>query len=143
MYKALRSTSVLEWSNIVKQEPLLADLEVLEMPGLVTAYKDIKSNNVKEMSSHYSFKLYDTYGLDEDAILKLSKALNIVYDEKLLREALDLSRNASRTIDSDEKEGLVKRLKEMKIEPTVDNYKYKYVKKNDTYVFESLPAKVS
>ncbi|KAI4466906.1 alanyl-trna synthetase [Holotrichia oblita] len=142
LYKSLRSTAAIEWSKIVQEQPLLADLEVLEMPGLVTAYKDIKNNNVKEITSSFSFKLYDTYGLDENAISKLSKALNITYDEKLLQKALDLSKNVNRMIDSDEKEGLIKRLKEMKIEPTVDHYKYKYTRKNNTYVFGSLPTKV-
>ncbi|KRT86570.1 tRNA synthetase, partial [Oryctes borbonicus] len=143
LFKSIRSTSLSEWSKIVQHEPLLADLEVLEMPGLVAAYKDIKNNNVREVSSQFSFKLYDTYGLDEDAINKLTGALNIIFDENVLRKTLDHMKGVSRMIDNDRKDELIKEIRKRDIKPTPDHYKYKYVKKDKTYIFNSMSAKVT
>lgn len=113
------------------------------MPGLVSAYKDIMSNNVKEIPVDFAFKLYDTYGLDEETILKLANALNLPYKQEGLKKALEQLKICSKTITNSEKDDLAKRLDAKNIKPTPDAHKYKYVKKNGAYAFNNLPIQVN
>lgn len=69
----------------MENEPKLRDMDVIEMPGLIAACKDIQLHKIKEaqaITPQYGYKLYDTYGLDVVAIGNLARALNLSFDEK-------------------------------------------------------------
>ncbi|KAF5291353.1 hypothetical protein FQA39_LY03504 [Lamprigera yunnana] len=142
-YKTLRSTSAKEWSKIASKDQKLYNLDVIEMPGLPAAYKELASLKTINVSPQLSFKLYDTYGLDEETITKLCEVLNLKFKVQEFREELENAKMRSReqipmrinnkTLDLLQKENVNK---------TEDYYKYKYEKKNGSYDFPILPVKL-
>lgn len=80
IYQELRRNASAEWERIILNDTALANLDVLEMPGLVQAYKDIRSSKIDDLTPQYAYRLYDTFGLDESGITALCKSLNIRFD---------------------------------------------------------------
>lgn len=80
VYKSIRANALTVWDKYVLDDPRLNELDVIEMPGLVAAYKEIKETNLTSFNSEFSYKLYDTYGLDKKTISNLAKCLRIDFD---------------------------------------------------------------
>lgn len=112
------------------------------MPGLVAAYKEIKnlSNNV--IVPAFGFKLFDTYGLDEETIIKVSQALNLQFDIEDFRNEIENAKIRSRQQIASNDYKIYDQLITTKLQTTKDLFKYEYSKKNGNYVFDKLKVKL-
>lgn len=83
LYLQLRVSSLLDWNKLVEKENKLSQLDAVETPGLVAACKDIllhKIHQSGEITPQYAYKLYDTFGLDVETMVKLAKALELKFN---------------------------------------------------------------
>lgn len=80
MYDAIRKSATDSWRKAIETNPSLRELDVTEMPGLVAAYKEINASGIRLITSEFGLKLYDTYGLDVDSIVQLSRCLKLPFD---------------------------------------------------------------
>lgn len=144
VYKSIRSMATKEWYKLSEKEPKLKDLNVLEMPGLVTAYNELISLNTQTISSQLAFKLYDTYGLDEFTIQSLSEALNMKFESEHLKRELELARNRTKLgfLSNNTFESIIQNLTEQNISKTDDSFKYSYCLTNGMYEFKDVDIKV-
>lgn len=122
----------------------MADLDVIEMPGLIKAIKDIQKTTLDTITSKLAFKLYDTHGLDEEIILALAKAMKLKFNvedfQKELNEAKKRSKEIS--IGSAKNSLQIKKIKN-RINPTVDSFKYDYKRnENGDYIFPDLNVEI-
>lgn len=115
----------------------------METPSFVAAYKDVAALGVREIDSKIAFRLYDTFGIDEDSISKLAKALEIKFNlEKLLVE-LENARYRSKKASTQKDDNLYLQLVNEKLPVTDDSFKYFYLKDgNDQYVFKDVDIKL-
>ncbi|KAK4884555.1 hypothetical protein RN001_000826 [Aquatica leii] len=141
-YKLVRSNSAKEWKKILDQQPKLNDLDILEMPGLPTAYKELSLALKNKISPELSLKLYDTYGLDADTILKLSQVLNCQFNVQDFQNELDKVKAKSRQSSAIKDNKIVDKMVKEKVSVTDDSYKYHYQKTNGSYIFFPLKAKL-
>ncbi|GLV40333.1 Alanyl-tRNA synthetase mitochondrial [Carabus blaptoides fortunei] len=144
VYKSIRLTASKDWYKLLEKEPKLKDLNVLEMPGLVTAYNELISLNTQTISSQLAFKLYDSYGLDEFTIQSLSEALNLKFESEYLKKELDLARKRTKLgfLSRNTFENITQNLIKQNISKTDDSFKYNYCLKNDAYEFDDVDIKV-
>lgn len=131
---------------ITKTNPNLANLDIIEMPGLIKAFKEIKKTTTDTITPKLAYRLYDTHGLDEDMILTLANAMNLQFDPIAYRNELNEAKKRSKATSG----GTIKMplpLEELeeKIQPTVDHFKYDYKKLGGGeggYVFPDLNVKI-
>ncbi|CAH0551677.1 unnamed protein product [Brassicogethes aeneus] len=140
VYRNIREKAIKDWKVISANNPKLESLEILESPSLVAAYKDITLINPKEIDSKLAFKLYDTHGLDEESIEKLSVALNLPFNAKQLEYKLQEAKTRSKEGSLLKFDNLLPLLSNFS--KTNDDFKYNYVKNGDTYIFPDVPIKV-
>ncbi|XP_053613644.1 alanine--tRNA ligase, mitochondrial [Plodia interpunctella] len=85
-YKKMRAGLEKKWKDLVKRYPEIEELNDVEMSGFHLGYTELK----EKMSKHKSttipgelvFKLYDTYGFQEDLIQRIAKLNNLDIDKK-------------------------------------------------------------
>lgn len=135
VFKTNRKESSVEWQKLIQSEPNLSKLNTLETPGLIKAYKDLKSNRTKRITPEIAFKLYDTFGLDEDAICDLATALNLPFNSEDLFHQLEQAKIRSKQLNC-ASDISIKQVK------TDDSFKYKYGKEGGRYVFGEVPVEV-
>lgn len=149
LLKSLRSDAALQWRSIVENKPELENLNILEMPGLVAGFNELekaKSSN-GELPTDIAFKLYDTYGLSEEATEKLLKVFGHSFDAVNFSKNLQSAKLKSRSrLHSDKNHSLltnvVSELVKLRIKPTEDSYKYKYFKNDDGYIFPEVECEI-
>ncbi|KAF5280436.1 hypothetical protein FQR65_LT03245 [Abscondita terminalis] len=141
-YKLVQANSAKEWKRIIDQHPKLTDFDILEMPGLPAAYKELCSTLKNKISPELSFKLYDTYGLDEDTIVKLSQALNYEFNLQQFRKELENAKIKSKELNSIKSNRVIDLLVKENVNFTDDKYKYDYEKKDDVYRFPPIQARL-
>ncbi|XP_017775336.1 PREDICTED: alanine--tRNA ligase, mitochondrial isoform X2 [Nicrophorus vespilloides] len=139
IYKSLRRNAASDWLKISKDYPALANLDVIEMPGLVHAFKEITNSNLTEITPEFGCKLFDTYGLDEPCIKKLSVGLELEFDEVRFRNEFDAVKRRSKLTSVTD--GNLIDFKQMG-KSTDDRYKYMYGKVDGKYVFDEVRAEV-
>lgn len=128
---------------MVEENPKLLDCEVVETPNLIAAYKELASLNIKAINSETAFRLYDTFGIDEEGIQKLAKTLDLHFNAKELTMELENAklRSKKEALDLDSK--LYQQLVADKVPKTDDSYKYFYLKdRSDSYVFKDIDVEV-
>ncbi|XP_037935864.1 alanine--tRNA ligase, mitochondrial [Teleopsis dalmanni] len=92
VYKILRETSSKAFIEALTEFPNLEDIDLMECPGFVPAYRDLQSqkphfiNNT--LPGKFLFKLRDTYGLTEENFHKLAELENMSCDLKGYKEEL-------------------------------------------------------
>uniref|UniRef100_A0A182P134 Alanine--tRNA ligase n=1 Tax=Anopheles epiroticus TaxID=199890 RepID=A0A182P134_9DIPT len=69
-----------ETNALLKQFPLLEETEVLEHPGLSGAIKELTQTKPTHANGPLIHKLYDTYGLDEELLVKLGEIMHFSLD---------------------------------------------------------------
>lgn len=113
------------------------------MPGLIHAYKEIQKTKSNTITPKLAFKLYDTYGLDEEIITTLATAMKLKFDPTSFQnEMSDVKRRSKETSAFHTKNALdFEKIKNTLI-PTVDCHKYSYKKVNDRYIFEDLNVQI-
>ncbi|KAB0804027.1 hypothetical protein PPYR_00997 [Photinus pyralis] len=142
VHKLLRKNSLNEWQHIITDEPKLANLDIVETPGLTNAYKEIKSLPDKVISPKVAFKLYDTYGVDEEIILRLSEALGMKFVQEDFKHELNVAKEKSRGKLILNEKSVMKQLIVENTPLTNDEYKYQYTKEAGTYSFPLLQVKL-
>ncbi|XP_022915233.1 alanine--tRNA ligase, mitochondrial isoform X2 [Onthophagus taurus] len=143
LYRYLRSSSTSEWKIILESEPNLNELDILEMPGLLGAYKNIRGCNLQEITPEYGYKLYDTFGLDEDSIIKLAIGLQLPIDVDRFKIALETSKQKTNQQNPDSRtNNLLEKLEKLQATPTDDKFKYRYGKIDQNYIFHGIEAKI-
>lgn len=141
VFEDIRRKATKEWKILSGSNPKLQDLNVLETPNLVAAYKELSFINPTKIDGKLAFKLYDTYGLDEDNIAKLSGALDMQFNPKDFMQEFELTKAKS-------KEGSVVEPKDdtipklVKFPKTDDQFKYNYGKVDGVYTFPSQKVKI-
>lgn len=139
IYQELRRNASAEWERIILNDTALANLDVLEMPGLVQAYKDIRSSKIDDLTPQYAYRLYDTFGLDESGITALCKSLNIRFDPVAFVKELEAVKQRSKAgtiLDVQIPELADGTLK------TEDNLKYDYKRTETGYNFQPVEIQV-
>ncbi|CAH1970486.1 unnamed protein product [Acanthoscelides obtectus] len=142
VYRNLRESVSKDWQKLLEENPKLHALDIIESPSYINAYKEIKSTNAKAVDAELAFKLYDTYGLDEDGIQKIANALDLEYDPEALEKKLDQAKLKSKQGSLKIETKIHKLLAKNEIGKTNDNFKYSYVKNNEEYLFKDVECKV-
>jgi len=107
-----------KWQEILNEKPELRKLDIVEMPGLVAGYHELRSNvpsagirlqdgRTKEkkktdiqvsetagvmIPGELAFKLYDTYGLEETVIKELARVEGFEVDVNGFRHLLNATK---------------------------------------------------
>ncbi|XP_055623999.1 alanine--tRNA ligase, mitochondrial [Toxorhynchites rutilus septentrionalis] len=141
---------------LLKQNSYLEEVDVLDHPGLPHALKEIKrlklQEHIEELSGKVIFKMYDTYGLDEDILLKIAANERLDVDlvgynnyTKQLKEGakLELAARLHKTLETSR--DLEQNLNQAQIHPTRNEYKYNYVynKNKQLYEIPQLKTKIT
>ncbi|XP_058065858.1 alanine--tRNA ligase, mitochondrial [Anopheles bellator] len=79
-YEKLCSKRSSETTALIKRFPELDESEVLEHAGLAGAIKELAQSNARTLEGEKIHKMYDTYGLDEELLEKLSNMLKFSLD---------------------------------------------------------------
>ncbi|KAJ8935030.1 hypothetical protein NQ314_013055 [Rhamnusium bicolor] len=142
VYKSIRQTAVKDWAKLTKDNQKLLEIDVIENPNFIGAYREITTTNPKEIDSKLAFKLYDTFGLDDESITKISKVLNLKFDPEGLNRELERIKFRSKGGNICSKNELYSTLIEEGISKTDDKFKYSYFKNENKYIFNDLEVKV-
>ncbi|XP_076291242.1 alanine--tRNA ligase, mitochondrial isoform X2 [Lasioglossum baleicum] len=93
LFKRLRKKSGKEWRKIVENRPELASVTDWMAPGLLNAYKylqsiveDLKAS--KTLPGDVAFKLFDTYGLNEETIAEFAEIESLQFDKEDFQNVL-------------------------------------------------------
>lgn len=132
-----------DWQNLLNKNPKLAQFDIIETPNFIAAYKEVNLlQNVKQIDPKLAFKLYDTYGIDEDGIEKLANALNLKFDpDDLKKELEDVRLKLKESFALNNK--LYLNILEQNLPKTEDSFKYAYSKSGDNnYLFKNLEIKI-
>lgn len=84
IFKALRESSSRAFAEILVKYPNLEEVDLMECPGFVSAYRDFQiqretfNNNI--LPGKFLFKLTDTYGLTEENFKRLAELENMECD---------------------------------------------------------------
>ncbi|KAJ8983104.1 hypothetical protein NQ317_001847 [Molorchus minor] len=140
IYKSLKLVAKKDWGKLTKAE--LSEIDVIDSPSFITAYKEVAAMNPSKIDSKLAFKLYDTYGLDEDCIAKLSKLFKLKFDPADLKQELEQAKYKSKKQNMYSENEMYAYLIKNGYPRTDDSFKYSYVKNEDKYVFEDLEVKV-
>lgn len=118
MLRSLRLGAAVKWQDILNEKPELCKLDIVEMPGLVAGYHELRSyvpsagvrleggctTKKKETDVQVSettgvmipgelaFKLYDTYGLEETVIKELARVEGFEVDVNGFRHLLNAAK---------------------------------------------------
>lgn len=155
VYKTLRENSSKAFAKVLTEFPKLDDIDLMECPGFVPAYREFKeqrlnfSNNT--IPGDFLYKLTDTYGLTEESFLKLAELENMNCDLHRYRAELALAKlRAKEPQRNDFDVNIQKRIYEAQLDiskrmpPTDNSYKYvyKYDKESETYATPTLKTHV-
>lgn len=138
----MRQSVVKDWEKLCKENKKFLEIDIVESPSFITAYKEVASLNIKEIDANLSFKLYDTYGLDEEAISKISRVLDIKFNPDVLDQELERAKYRSKENSLIQDDNLYSILIKENIPKTDDSFKYLYKKNKNKYVFNNLDVKV-
>ncbi|XP_008196000.1 alanine--tRNA ligase, mitochondrial [Tribolium castaneum] len=138
VYKSVRKQATEEWVKLAKHQPKLLSLDINENPSLVAGYKEISSTNPKFIDAQLAFKLYDTFGLDEDSISSLAQILNLPFNASDLHKQLELAKIRSKEQGLVSGPNVYEQLTRAKVPKTDRSTLYNYAKKGEKYVFDDL-----
>nr|CAI5830547.1 unnamed protein product [Callosobruchus analis] len=142
VYRNLRESVSKDWEQLLKENPKLHALDIIESPSYINAYKEIKSLNLKAIDAELAFRLFDTYGVDEEGVLKIANALDLEYDPATLEQRLDKAKLKSKEGSLKTESKIHKLLSKNKFSKTDDRSKYSYIKKDGEYQFADVECKV-
>ncbi|PSN47820.1 hypothetical protein C0J52_16436, partial [Blattella germanica] len=157
---SLRKGAALDWQKVIEEKPELQELDIVEMPGLVSGYNELSlyckeklanmngfKNVPKILPSDLAFKLYDTYGLEEHVLEQLAAVEGFSVDIEGFRNLLNESKIRSKEsfINKLENETLLESIDKLLsdgLSVTKDSAKYNYRVENGKYLFPYLESEV-
>lgn len=101
LFRSLLASSSSELKEILNSTPTLEENDVIDFPGFIPAYKDLMATikpHDRVMPGKLMFKLYDTYGLNEEAIERLGEAGNLALDRTGFTECLAEARRRTKNM---------------------------------------------
>ncbi|KAK0172011.1 hypothetical protein PV328_005388 [Microctonus aethiopoides] len=132
----LKASSGKQWQNLIETKPQLAAISDPYAAGLIHSYEILQSTllnnpNLKTLPGDVAFKIYDTHGLDLEAIEELAQTEGLAVDKfgfnKCLKTAQTRSRiGITRLGKDDDTELFINYLKNNNVPKTNDSYKYNY-----------------
>ncbi|XP_058981905.1 alanine--tRNA ligase, mitochondrial-like [Musca domestica] len=156
VFKSLRENSTKAFSEVLSEYPDLEDVDLMECPGFVPAYREFKSvkhtfkNN--SIPGDFLYKLSDTYGLTEENFIKLAQLEDMTYDTVGYKEAVANAKQRSKNsmMLNDHSSIYYKSIENSLTEltkslPATDNnhkYSYTYNHEDNKYIIPELKSKV-
>lgn len=156
VFKALRESSSKAFTEVLTEFPNLEDIDLMECPGFVPAYRDFQSikhtfkNN--KIPGDFLYKLTDTYGLTEENFQKLAQLEEMSYDITAYKDAVTNAKLKAKgcKTTNDQSEKLLKNIEKSLLEITktltkTDNhckYNYSYNTQEKQYIIPTLKTKV-
>uniref|UniRef100_A0A8D8QG85 alanine--tRNA ligase n=1 Tax=Cacopsylla melanoneura TaxID=428564 RepID=A0A8D8QG85_9HEMI len=142
IFDNLRKGAVKEWQTLVKNQPELKVLNVMEEPGLVSGVKYLNKQLVREpgeISGETAFTLYDTHGLSKNIIEKLAAVKTVDVDMNGFNERLNqLKASSKEKSSSNLPEISPADVKDLPLTNDSAKYNYQYNTDSKTYTFPSL-----
>ncbi|XP_026849563.1 alanine--tRNA ligase, mitochondrial [Drosophila persimilis] len=158
VYKNLRESSSKAFAEVLTEFPNLDDIDLMECPGFVPAYREFQVQRSKfpnnTIPGDFLYKLTDTYGLTEESFLKLAELENMNCDLDRYRAEVSLAKIKSK--ESQREDGgicdvaLEQRISEAqatltkRLRPTDNSHKYVYSfdSENESYKIPTLRSRV-
>ncbi|KAH8378702.1 hypothetical protein KR009_000796 [Drosophila setifemur] len=160
VYKNLRESSSKAFAEVLTEFPNLDDIDLMECPGFVPAYREFQVQRCKfnnnTIPGDFLYKLTDTYGLTEESFLKLAELENMNCDLERYRAEVSLAKIKAKNTQREEEgtsfSGLAteQRIAEAQAKLTnrlagTDNshkYAYAFDKETDAYRIPPLSSSV-
>ncbi|KAH0547401.1 alanine--tRNA ligase, mitochondrial [Cotesia glomerata] len=136
------------WQTLLKINPRLATISDPYSPGIIKAYTLLmklksRTGNFVALSGKEAFKIYDSHGLDLEALKELAEVEGIEVDEEGFFEEMEMVRIKSRVGKKTNRRVVAKKtLEQLKVLPqTDDSFKYQY-NFEDKYTFNPLECSI-
>ncbi|CAG5092086.1 Similar to AlaRS-m: Alanine--tRNA ligase [Cotesia congregata] len=136
------------WQTLLKMNPRLATISDPYAPGIIKAYTLLmklksKTSNFVALSGKEAFRIYDSHGLDLEALKELAEVEGIEVDEEGFFEEMEMVRIRSRVGKKTNRRVVAKKtLEQLKVLPqTDDSFKYQY-NFEDKYTFSPLECSI-
>ncbi|KAH8255936.1 hypothetical protein KR026_002977 [Drosophila bipectinata] len=159
VYKNLRESSSKAFAEVLTEFPNLDDIDLMECPGFVPAYREFQVQRSKfpnnTIPGDFLYKLTDTYGLTEESFLKLAELENMNCDLERYRAEVSLAKIKAKSIQREEGASLCDLVAEQRIAeaqakmtkrlPATNNshkYSYSFDKETGSYTIPELKSRV-
>ncbi|XP_068142866.1 alanine--tRNA ligase, mitochondrial [Drosophila tropicalis] len=156
VYKNLRESSSKAFAEVLTEFPKLDDIDLMECPGFVPAYREFQVQRSKfnnnTIPGDFLYKLTDTYGLTEESFVKLAELENMNCDLERYRAEVSMAKtrmkkgreNIAHTGDDDGIADAQLKLTQRLALSTDNNpkYSYQYDQTNESYVLPQLKTRV-
>ncbi|XP_058124882.1 alanine--tRNA ligase, mitochondrial [Anopheles ziemanni] len=146
-YNQLRSKRSAETASLLKSFPMLEESEVLEHAGLPGAIKELVQTSPTVLTGQAIHKMFDTYGLDEELLVKLGEMLKFSLDfrdyDRYVRELKDGHKHELATKLQERLsafQSIKQSLDEASLKPTRDERKYNYTFNQEKGVYDVAPC---
>lgn len=131
IYKSLRSSSSNACKELIEQYPSLQDLDVMDCPGFVPAFRELQTQSFPNdiIPGKVLFKLNDTYGLPDETITNITEILNLQMNEKEWRDEIKNAKLKSKgSLDVQKQNSFDERISALtkNLEATDNDPKYSY-----------------
>ncbi|XP_063831637.1 alanine--tRNA ligase, mitochondrial-like [Ostrinia nubilalis] len=152
-YAKMRAGLAKKWKDLAKRYPEVEELGDVEMASFATGYKEFKEGMAKQKSTtipgELVFKLYDTYGFQEDMIERIATLNHLDIDKKgfwkLLSEHKSRHKTAMKEQSSNRAllfDSAVEKIIKSGVKSTNDQHKYAYTPVGNKIQFKSLKTKL-
>uniref|UniRef100_A0A182JTG4 Alanine--tRNA ligase n=1 Tax=Anopheles christyi TaxID=43041 RepID=A0A182JTG4_9DIPT len=147
-YSSLSTKRSAETNALLKQFPQIEESEALEHPGLSSAIKELAQTKPTHLTGPLIHKLYDTYGLDEELLVKLGEMMRFSLDfrdyEQYVRVLKDGHKHELATklqTRLSAYENLRESLDSTSLKPTRTERRYNYAFNAERGAYEVAPCK--
>ncbi|EDV40362.1 uncharacterized protein Dana_GF23971 [Drosophila ananassae] len=156
VYKNLRESSSKAFAEVLTEFPNLDDIDLMECPGFVPAYREFQVQRSKfnnnTIPGDFLYKLTDTYGLTEESFLKLAELENMNCDLERYRAEVSLAKIKAKSIQREEGASLYDLVTEQRIAEaqakmtkrltaTDNSHKYSYTFDKESSSYEIPPLR--
>ncbi|KAH8320219.1 hypothetical protein KR067_003588 [Drosophila pandora] len=159
VYKNLRESSSKAFAEVLTEFPNLDDIDLMECPGFVPAYREFQVQRSKfnnnTIPGDFLYKLTDTYGLTEESFLKLAELENMNCDLERYRAEVSLAKIKAKNFQREEgaslcdlvteqriAEAQAKMSKRLKATDNSHKYSYTFDKESGSYHIPALRSRV-
>ncbi|KAL4713076.1 hypothetical protein ACJJTC_001130 [Scirpophaga incertulas] len=153
-YKKMKDDLTKKWKGLVKKYPEVEEMSDVESAGFVLGYTELKEaaskNKFKTIPGELVFKLYDTYGFQEDLIERIACLNNLEIDKRGFWKFLSEHKRRHKTSFKEQAStrGLlfdqtIEKLIKMGLRSTNDQHKYDYESKGDQIRFQTLKTRLA